>query len=118
MVNVNWKCCGRDFDSTKALADHVENTHLSNAPVNDAPVFEGISKREYFAALAMQNLQNVLMRKSNRDLLENYKLQAGTTSPMLTIARCAVAQADALIDALNNGQPMVRGVHYDEEKAP
>lgn len=44
---------------------------------------EGLTKREYFAAMAMQGMS------------------ADTTTPHLTIARDAVSMADALIEQLN-----------------
>lgn len=59
----------------------------------------GLTKREYFAGLAMQNLQNVLLRKSGEVALERLKVVLGKDGPA-TIATCAVQQADALIAAL------------------
>ena len=49
----------------------------------------GLTKREYFAALAMQG------QMANEEILVRYGLYAAD------IARSAVAQADALIAALN-----------------
>ncbi len=50
------------------------------------PVTNGLTKREYFAAMAMQGMQS-----------EN----PTTGLDHETLALCAVAQADALIEALN-----------------
>lgn len=52
-------------------------------------VRDGLTKREYFAALAMQG------QMANEEILVRYGLYAAD------IARAAVAQADALIAALN-----------------
>lgn len=46
--------------------------------------FNGLAKREYFAALAMQGI-----------------LSAGLTSIENTVAQAAITHADALIEALN-----------------
>lgn len=60
----------------------------------------GLTKREYFAAMAMQNLQNVLLRKSGEKALEDLKNKLNLPSGPDVIAQCAVRQADALIKAL------------------
>lgn len=61
----------------------------------------GLTKREYFAGLAMQNLQNVLMRASGAKALETLKKVSGKEFPEEVIAMLAVVQADCLIDELN-----------------
>lgn len=60
----------------------------------------GLTKREYFAGLAMMNLQNVLMRKSNAALMEVYRDAFEEKDDPAIIAELAVEQADALIAAL------------------
>jgi hypothetical protein len=66
-----------------------------------------LTKREYFAALAMQNLQNVLWRKSGTDLLTTLKKLYENVHPGYTpytiemvIAWAAAEQADALLNEL------------------
>lgn len=61
---------------------------------------EGLTKREYFAGLAMQNLQNVLLRKSNLNIMEQLKQDLGLDDGPKVIAACAVKQADALLEEL------------------
>lgn len=71
------------------------------AKVGDLEVAEGgISKREYFAGLAMQNLQNVLWRKSGHVLFETMKELLDERSAPRVIARLAIEQADILIEEL------------------
>lgn len=72
-------------------------------PIDGDPsqVFQGLTKREYFAALAMQNLQNVLLRKSGSELLEQHRNRHPELSITETIALLAVKQADSLIKVLN-----------------
>lgn len=57
----------------------------------------GLTKREYFAGLAMMNLQNVLHRKSGESALESYRALLGKQDTETVIAKLAVDQADALI---------------------
>ncbi len=68
---------------------------------NDSSVLLNLTIREYFAGLAMQNLQNVLIRKSGQALV--IKLAEVHNSDSLTeiIAIEAVRQADELIKQLN-----------------
>lgn len=63
----------------------------------------GLTKREYFAALAMQNLQNVLLRESGRKIIDMRRNSRGDLGlhAFDLIALEAVDQADALIKALN-----------------
>ena len=58
------------------------------ASMNEQEVFFGLTKREYFAAMAMQGL---LVNYANNEQYGNY--------PM--VSEIAVQQADALIEALN-----------------
>ena len=60
--------------------------------------YTGLTKREYFAGLAMQNLQNVLLRRSsdNRPALDKVSSLEMTQA----IAAYAVGQADALLAEL------------------
>lgn len=60
----------------------------------------GLTKREYFAGLAMQNLQNVLLRESGEQLLGGLLAKHGVSRVATAIALEAVAQADALIEVL------------------
>lgn len=62
--------------------------------------FTGLSKREWMAGLAMQNLQNVLLRKSGHDLLARMCETQGTKESEMAIAFAAVKQAAALLAAL------------------
>lgn len=62
---------------------------------------ENLTKREYFAGLAMQNLQNVLLRKSGIEMLETLKKEFKVDCGPELIALLAVVQADHLINALN-----------------
>ena len=61
-----------------------------------------LTKREYFAGLAMQNLQNVLLRKSGAPSLAQYGSILETVDEWQTISRLAVMHADALIMELNH----------------
>lgn len=69
-----------------------------NSPCNGS---NGLTVREYFAGLAMQNLQNVLLRKSGENLMADFKRALPGMSSYEVISWCAVQQADALIEALN-----------------
>lgn len=69
-------------------------------PSCEGILIDGLSKREYFAGLAMQNLQNVLLRKSGQEKL-NKCLRANDTMDVYeVIAMEAVAFADALLKEL------------------
>lgn len=59
-----------------------------------------LTKRERFAGLAMQNLQNVLLRKSGEKLMEMYMTEYSDASKVEVIAELAVIQADALLAVL------------------
>lgn len=90
-------------DQLKVLSHLMELFHPQTRTVGETQVFGGgITKREWFAGLAMQNLQNVLLRKSGEDqlraLLAAHKDRAG--SPEELIAMLAVVQADCLIEQL------------------
>jgi hypothetical protein len=61
----------------------------------------GLTKREYFAGLAMQNLQNVLLRKSGNALALEMQEAYRCNGPMELIAILACKQADYLIEKLN-----------------
>ena len=68
------------------------NPHESAFPFSAGTAYEpqcGLTKREYFAAMAMQG------QMANAEILVRYGLYAAD------IASAAVAQADALIAALN-----------------
>lgn len=65
----------------------------------------GLTKREYFAGLAMQNLQNVLLRKSGQEMLQAFMAQLGCNLGSAVIAKLAVIQADALIAELDRSTP-------------
>lgn len=69
-----------------------------NSPCNGS---NGLTVREYFAGLAMQNLQNVLLRKSGEVQLKAQMDLHGVFRAERVIAQLAVEQADALIEALN-----------------
>jgi len=67
--------------------------------------YSGLTKREHFAAMAMLNLQNVFLRKSNAgalaDLVNHMTEARGyAVDPETVIASMAVIQADALIEEL------------------
>lgn len=64
-------------------------------PSHDA--YRGLSKREYFAALAMQGL---IAQANNNSFNDRYTVNDGWIHPD-TIATCAVEIADALIEQLN-----------------
>lgn len=71
-------------------------------PENRAFGSYSLSIREYFAGLAMQNIQNVLLRKSGEDLLNEAAQKVCISgNKEKVIARLAVLQADALIKELN-----------------
>lgn len=55
----------------------------------------GLTKREYYAGLAMQ----AIMSKSTEDLYNHFS--QGEKSIDLQISECAVAAADSLIESLN-----------------
>lgn len=57
----------------------------------------------------MMNLQNVLLRKSGGSMLKELCVQSGTANFEKVIAKYAVAQADALIEALNYGKTESHG---------
>lgn len=59
-----------------------------------------LTKREHFAGLAMQGLQNVLLRKSNQERLAEAKRLTGILDGPPLIAFLACQQADALIAEL------------------
>lgn len=63
---------------------------------------KGLSKREFFAGLAMMNLQNVFLRKSGRDLMVELMKYHQTESAREALALEAVAHADALLEALSD----------------
>lgn len=74
---------------------------LAAAPSDDI-VFSGLTKREYFSALAMQNLQSVLLKETSVEILTAWGQSMGGRRPSIQIiARLAVDQADALIKELN-----------------
>lgn len=60
----------------------------------------GLTKRELFAAMAMMNLQNVLLRKGNAELLNRLKIDLGEGDEHIIIARLAAIQADHLLAEL------------------
>ena len=61
-----------------------------------------LSKREHFAGLAMQNIQNVLLRKSGHEIVSGLKEELKIDKTTELIARLAVIQADALLEALKS----------------
>lgn len=67
---------------------------------NESP----LTKREYFAAMAMLNIQNVMLRKSGLNQLIGLKSRHQTKSVHEAIALEAVEQANFLIEALNKTQ--------------
>ena len=77
-----------------------------NAPINvvhDSPngPWNGLTKREYFAAMAMQGL---IAQASGRELIVNpYLVNDGWVEP-ITIATGAREMADALINELNKAE--------------
>lgn len=69
----------------------------------------GLTKRELFAAMAMMNLQNVLLRKSGEQLLKEMSDYYQSECSDHVIACAAVEQADALIKALAEGDSKSAG---------
>jgi hypothetical protein len=59
--------------------------------------FRGLTKREYFAALAMQGL---IAQANNNSFNNKYTVDDGWIDPDI-VASCAVEIADALIEQLN-----------------
>lgn len=64
----------------------------------------GLSKREWLAGLAMQNVQNVFLRRSNKETLQGAMQYHGTNSVHKTIAKEALMFADALLAELAKEQ--------------
>lgn len=62
-------------------------------PVGDDMVI-GLTKRELFAAMAMQGIL------SNSSIFDNMQ-EMGEKDPTITVALAAIEHADALINALN-----------------
>lgn len=61
----------------------------------------GLTKREFFAGLAMLNLQNVLLRDRAQGRLEAWmRTFECEDDPETAIAKLAVRQADALLEEL------------------
>jgi len=73
------------------------------APTCEGVMIDGLSKREWLAGLAMQNLQNVFLRKSGEQLLKNLCLAHGCDTRSV-IAKEAVLFADALLLELSKEQ--------------
>ena len=63
----------------------------------------GLTKREYFAAMAMQGLLSAIY--SNKEMFNEFLLEDDGSRRHLTgceaVQRCAVSYADALIEELN-----------------
>jgi hypothetical protein len=77
--------------------------------VDETVYSPGLSKRELFAAMAMQNLQNVLLRKSGETQLSELLTiqEQATAKPACAsdvIAKMACIQADALIAELEKSK--------------
>jgi len=60
----------------------------------------GLTKREYFAGLAMQGMQAAMFEKANHDLLSQLTEKTGEIEIERLIARLAVYQADCLLERL------------------
>lgn len=72
----------------KAFADRTVTTIYVDGKTESSIATDGLTKREYFAAMAMQGMYREWLTRN-----ENSKRRE--------VARDAVAMADALIEALN-----------------
>ena len=76
-------------------------------PCNDLLGADGMTKREYFAAVALQGICGSLSGKGGERILERAELREKLTNDAssleVIIAGKAVSLADAMIAALNKG---------------